>query len=199
MTSTCNDLAELDSSSRTDFVWLRVATLICSREYTRWDSKSLQRFKSAPFLSFSRTRLFSSLSAVGAPSSPRFLSQPTEHDRTVTVWNWKDGSFCSYHALARRHGPQAASGARLALPAPKLALTSPPLLQAVCIAPSRELALQIISVVQRMGEYTPVECFHAGRDSVKRGMPKLQQQIVIGTPGTIIDVRMKWRDELACT
>ncbi|ORY85304.1 ATP-dependent RNA helicase DBP5 [Leucosporidium creatinivorum] len=65
--------------------------------------------------------------------------------------------------------------------------------QAICIAPSRELALQIISVVQRMGEYTPVECFHAGRDSVKRGMPKLQQQIVIGTPGTIIDMVVKSR------
>lgn len=45
-----------------------------------------------------------------------------------------------------------------------------------------------MSVVQRMGEYTPVEVFHAGRDSVKRGMPKVQHQIIIGTPGTIIDV-----------
>lgn len=62
------------------------------------------------------------------------------------------------------------------------------LLQAICIAPSRELAIQILSVVERMGEYTPVECFHAGRDSVKKGMPKLTQQIIVGTPGTIIDV-----------
>ncbi|KAM0755475.1 DEAD-domain-containing protein [Meredithblackwellia eburnea MCA 4105] len=60
--------------------------------------------------------------------------------------------------------------------------------QAICIAPSRELAIQILSVVQKMGEYTPVECFHAGRDTVKRGMPKLTAQIVIGTPGTIIDM-----------
>lgn len=45
-----------------------------------------------------------------------------------------------------------------------------------------------MSVVERMGEYTPVECFHAGRDSVKKGMPKLTQQIIVGTPGTIIDV-----------
>jgi ATP-dependent RNA helicase DDX19/DBP5 len=60
--------------------------------------------------------------------------------------------------------------------------------KAICIAPSRELALQNMSVIQRMGEYTPVECFHAGRDSVKRGMPRLTQQIIVGTPGTIIDV-----------
>lgn len=50
--------------------------------------------------------------------------------------------------------------------------------------------MQILSVVQRMGEYTPVECFFAGRDSVKRGMPKVTAQIIIGTPGTIIDVSM---------
>jgi ATP-dependent RNA helicase DDX19/DBP5 len=61
--------------------------------------------------------------------------------------------------------------------------------QAICIAPSRELAIQILNVVQRMGEYTPVECFFAGKDSVKKGMPKLTAQIVIGTPGTMIDVR----------
>jgi len=41
-----------------------------------------------------------------------------------------------------------------------------------------------------MGEYTPVECFFAGKDSVKRGMPKVTAQIIIGTPGTVIDVRL---------
>lgn len=61
--------------------------------------------------------------------------------------------------------------------------------QAICIAPSRELAIQILNVVQKMGQYTPVECFFAGKDSVQKGMPKLTQQIVIGTPGTMIDVR----------
>jgi ATP-dependent RNA helicase DDX19/DBP5 len=61
-------------------------------------------------------------------------------------------------------------------------------IQAICIAPSRELALQIVSVVQKMGEYTPVEVFHAGRDTIRRGMPKLHHQIIVGTPGTIIDV-----------
>lgn len=48
--------------------------------------------------------------------------------------------------------------------------------------------MQILSVVQRMGEYTPVECFFAGKDSWTKGMPKLTQQVIIGTPGTMIDV-----------
>ncbi|GAA6011134.1 hypothetical protein JCM8202_003910 [Rhodotorula sphaerocarpa] len=65
--------------------------------------------------------------------------------------------------------------------------------QAICIAPSRELAMQILSVVQRMGEYTPVECFFAGKDSWTRGMPKLTQQVIIGTPGTMIDMVTKGR------
>ncbi|KAK4054887.1 RNA helicase required for poly(A+) mRNA export [Microbotryomycetes sp. JL201] len=59
--------------------------------------------------------------------------------------------------------------------------------QAICIVPSRELALQILDVVTQMGQYTPVECFHAGRDTISRGMPKVQAQIIVGTPGTIID------------
>ncbi|KAK4058052.1 RNA helicase required for poly(A+) mRNA export [Microbotryomycetes sp. JL221] len=65
--------------------------------------------------------------------------------------------------------------------------------QAICIAPSRELALQILDVVTKMGEYTPVECFHAGRDTIRRGMPKVQSQVIIGTPGTIIDMVVKSR------
>lgn len=46
-----------------------------------------------------------------------------------------------------------------------------------------------MSVIQRMGEYTNVEVFHAGKDVIKRGMPKVTAQIVVGTPGTILDVR----------
>ncbi|KAG0661734.1 RNA helicase required for poly(A+) mRNA export [Rhodotorula mucilaginosa] len=65
--------------------------------------------------------------------------------------------------------------------------------QAICIAPSRELAMQILQVVQRMGEYTPVECFFAGKDSWTKGMPKLTQQVIIGTPGTMIDMVTKGR------
>lgn len=47
-----------------------------------------------------------------------------------------------------------------------------------------------------MGEYTPVEVFHAGRDTIRRGMPKLHHHIIVGTPGTIIDVRERTRAQL---
>lgn len=61
--------------------------------------------------------------------------------------------------------------------------------QAICVAPARELAMQIVDVVQKMGEYTQIEVFHAGKGTVQRGSPRLHQQIVVGTPGTIYDVR----------
>ncbi|SCV68779.1 BQ2448_900 [Microbotryum intermedium] len=60
--------------------------------------------------------------------------------------------------------------------------------QAICLSPARELALQTLSVVQRMGEYTPVECFAAVKDSFDRRMPPIQAQVIVGTPGTIMDV-----------
>mgnify|MGYP001591595788 CR=1 FL=1 len=44
-----------------------------------------------------------------------------------------------------------------------------------------------MSVVQQMGQYTPVECFHAGKDAVKRGDPPVKAQIIVGTAGTLID------------
>ena len=44
-----------------------------------------------------------------------------------------------------------------------------------------------------MGEYTPVKAFHAGKDSFIKGMSRLEQQIIIGTPGTIIDLVVKQR------
>ncbi|SCZ90897.1 BZ3500_MvSof-1268-A1-R1_Chr1-3g02360 [Microbotryum saponariae] len=59
--------------------------------------------------------------------------------------------------------------------------------QAICLSPARELALQTLTVVQRMGEYTPVECFAAVKDSFDRRMPPIQAQVIVGTPGTIMD------------
>ncbi|SGY30683.1 BQ5605_C002g01175 [Microbotryum silenes-dioicae] len=60
-------------------------------------------------------------------------------------------------------------------------------LAAICLSPARELALQTLTVVQRMGEYTPVECFAAVKDSFDRRMPPIQAQVIVGTPGTIMD------------
>lgn len=118
------------------------------------------------------------------------ILQATEYDRTIAIWNRKDSCFCSDNAFSGGHGSETTSGKALEFcPVLYKLQTDTPTPQAICIAPSRELAIQIMSVVQKMGEYTPVECFFGGRDSVKRGMPKLTQQVVIGTPGTIIDVR----------
>ena len=62
--------------------------------------------------------------------------------------------------------------------------------QALCIAPSRELARQIMTVVTDMGKFTPVTTAYAIKDSVSHGTT-LRQHIVVGTPGTLTDLIRK--------
>lgn len=59
--------------------------------------------------------------------------------------------------------------------------------QAICLAPSRELARQIQEVVDRLGQFTDIKSFLAVPGSWKRGV-KIDRQILIGTPGTITDM-----------
>ncbi|KAJ3090572.1 RNA helicase required for poly(A+) mRNA export [Quaeritorhiza haematococci] len=62
-----------------------------------------------------------------------------------------------------------------------------PATQALCLAPARELARQIMDNVREMGKYTPVTTAFAIKDSVPRGQ-KVNAQIVIGTPGTVTEL-----------
>ncbi|KAJ2081565.1 RNA helicase required for poly(A+) mRNA export [Coemansia sp. RSA 988] len=62
--------------------------------------------------------------------------------------------------------------------------------QALCLAPSRELARQIMEVVQQMGKYTPMKAEYAIKDALKKG-EKVTAHIVIGTPGTVSDLVRK--------
>uniref|UniRef100_A0A7N0UZE4 RNA helicase n=1 Tax=Kalanchoe fedtschenkoi TaxID=63787 RepID=A0A7N0UZE4_KALFE len=62
--------------------------------------------------------------------------------------------------------------------------------QALCVCPTRELAIQNLEVLQKMGKYTGItsECA-VPKDSVSRipasKRPVVMSQVVIGTPGTI--------------
>ncbi|GAA5807899.1 RNA helicase required for poly(A+) mRNA export [Mucor flavus] len=59
--------------------------------------------------------------------------------------------------------------------------------QAICLAPSRELARQIIDVVQEMSKFTSITSKLVVKDSLKRNEP-VQAQIIVGTPGTVAEV-----------
>lgn len=63
--------------------------------------------------------------------------------------------------------------------------------QALVLAPTRELALQIIKVVRALGDYTDVTC-HAciGGTNVRAEIQTLRDrpQVVIGTPGRVLDM-----------
>ncbi|KAJ3079760.1 RNA helicase required for poly(A+) mRNA export, partial [Physocladia obscura] len=63
--------------------------------------------------------------------------------------------------------------------------------QALCLAPSRELARQIMDVVREMGKFTAVTTAFAIKDvDIPRGV-KLDAQLVVGTPGTVVEFAKK--------
>ncbi|KAM6929175.1 ATP-dependent RNA helicase DDX19A [Lycodopsis pacificus] len=66
--------------------------------------------------------------------------------------------------------------------------------QCLCISPTYELALQIGQVIKQMGEFCPdVKLTYGIRgNKLARGV-KLQEQIVIGTPGTVLDWCTKYK------
>ena len=60
--------------------------------------------------------------------------------------------------------------------------------QALCLAPSRELARQIMSVVAAMGKFTPVQTEYAIKDYLPRTATNVTAHIIVGTPGTMTDL-----------
>ncbi|KAJ3026782.1 UNVERIFIED_CONTAM: RNA helicase required for poly(A+) mRNA export [Siphonaria sp. JEL0065] len=68
---------------------------------------------------------------------------------------------------------------------------SNPSLQALCLAPSRELARQIMEVVREMGKYTGVKTAFAIKDLEVPRNTKIDAQLIVGTPGTVMDFARK--------
>ncbi|XP_030624435.1 ATP-dependent RNA helicase DDX19A isoform X2 [Chanos chanos] len=66
--------------------------------------------------------------------------------------------------------------------------------QCLCVSPTYELALQTGKVIEQMGKFYPeVTLAYAIRgNKLERGM-KVQEQIVIGTPGTVLDWCLKFK------
>lgn len=60
--------------------------------------------------------------------------------------------------------------------------------QALCLAPSRELARQIMGVVQTMGTFIETLTVQfAIPQAIEKGQ-KVEAQVVVGTPGTVMDM-----------
>jgi len=60
--------------------------------------------------------------------------------------------------------------------------------QALCLAPSRELARQIMSVIAAMGKFTSVQTEYAIKDHLPRSVTNVTAHVVVGTPGTMTDL-----------
>src|SRR4051794_19853833 len=60
--------------------------------------------------------------------------------------------------------------------------------QALCLAPSRELARQIEGVVRSIGQFVPGLTIQAAvPGAVERGVP-VRSMVIVGTPGTVMDL-----------
>lgn len=66
--------------------------------------------------------------------------------------------------------------------------TSP---QALVLAPSRELARQILGVIQTMAKYMPPFNVYAAVPQDKPQKERINTPIVVGTPGTVFDLIKK--------
>lgn len=63
--------------------------------------------------------------------------------------------------------------------------------QAICLAPTRELARQIFDVATQMGQFTRCTIALAAREDAPRGGTRTEGQIIIGTPGTLLDLERR--------
>eukprot|EP00158_Paraphelidium_tribonemae_P004356 Partr_v1_DN26710_c0_g1_i4_m9129 putative ATPdependent RNA helicase len=59
--------------------------------------------------------------------------------------------------------------------------------QTLILAPTRELATQILSVVKAMSQFTQITSCAAVKDSIRRGQA-VGDHVIVGTPGTIQDL-----------
>nr|XP_019010528.1 ATP-dependent RNA helicase DBP5 [Kwoniella pini CBS 10737]OCF49309.1 ATP-dependent RNA helicase DBP5 [Kwoniella pini CBS 10737] len=84
---------------------------------------------------------------------------------------------------------QSGTGKTAAFTLNMLSRVDPALLtpQAICLAPSRELARQIQEVVDKIGQFTDIQTHLAVPGSWSRGQ-KITKHILIGTPGTLVDM-----------
>jgi ATP-dependent RNA helicase DDX19/DBP5 len=64
------------------------------------------------------------------------------------------------------------------------------MVQVICLSPTRELARQIVDVAKEMGRYTPVKVCLAIKEAVRRDT-QVKEHIVVGTPGTVLDILRK--------
>ncbi len=84
------------------------------------------------------------------------------------------------------------SGKTVAMLLAMLALCDPALQQptALCVCPTRELVVQSVEVLRTLAAHTRITCMHSALQTSKASqfeMPPISDQIVIATPGTLIN------------
>jgi ATP-dependent RNA helicase DDX19/DBP5 len=62
--------------------------------------------------------------------------------------------------------------------------------KAICLAPNRELVRQILEVVTQMAKYTQITTAAAVKEGIAK-REKVHAQLIVGTPGTVMDLIQK--------
>lgn len=70
----------------------------------------------------------------------------------------------------------------------RLDYTKPQQPQALCLAPSRELARQIEGVIKSIGQFVEGLTIQAAIPGAVERNAKVQSMVVVGTPGTVMDL-----------
>lgn len=152
-----------------------------------WVLTNHRRFKRKHYHCFLLTRTFLGSSRRATMLTAQYSLKTDQHDRTITIRNWENCRVRAHHAKSRRLQFTQASGRSIALSSGS-SLSVFFSFQALCLAPSRELARQIMSVVTAMGKYTNVQTEYAIKENLPRDATNITAQIIIGTPGTMMDL-----------
>jgi ATP-dependent RNA helicase DDX19/DBP5 len=66
--------------------------------------------------------------------------------------------------------------------------------QALCVVPTRELAIQVHSVTEKLAQFTKIKCFLAVPGSERND---ISSHIIVGTPGTLLG-KLKGKEVGGC-
>ncbi|KAI3848518.1 hypothetical protein MKW92_015542 [Papaver armeniacum] len=119
---------------------------------------------------------FKTPSKIQSVSLPMILSRPPYKDLVAQAHNGSGKTACFVLGMLSRID--------INLKAP----------QAICICPTRELAIQNLEVLARMGKHTKITSIAAvptGKTGLRSDRAPICDQIVVGTPGTI----KKWMSQ----
>ena len=119
-------------------------------------------------------------------ANTRTDSKSAQPHRSIPVGYRQDRCLYTQHAVACRPRSDDSAGTS-SCPCSSIVAGTKLTIQAICLAPSRELARQIQEVVEKVGEFTSIKTQLAVPGSWDR-KARCDKHIIIGTPGSLVEM-----------